>query len=181
MTSQKCQLFSVQVKLYKSPLEFISLAQQLPQFAFELIVNDTQENIDLFITEHKVNISKNLTIYPRQSDVAPFYNRASLVLNLTNKKQAVETFGLTALEAMSAGLPVIVPTEGGIAEMVDDGVNGYKIDVTNLKRIEYVLMELLSDKTRYIQMADNALYRAKQFNADDMIEGVERVLVANSK
>lgn len=79
------------LKLYKSPLEFICLAQQLPQFAFELIVNDTQENIDLFITEHKVNISKNLTIYPRQSDVAPFYNRASLVLNLTNKEQAVET------------------------------------------------------------------------------------------
>lgn len=73
------------LKLYKSPLEFICLAQQLPQFAFELIVNDTQENIDLFITEHKVNISKNLTIYPRQSDVAPFYNRASLVLNLSNK------------------------------------------------------------------------------------------------
>lgn len=117
------------LKLYKSPLEFTSLAQQLQQFAFELIVNDTQKNIDLFITEHKVNISKNLTIYPRQSDVAPFYNRASLVLNLTNKKQAVETFGLTALEAMSAGLPVIVPTEGGIAEMVEDGVNGYKIDV----------------------------------------------------
>ena len=34
------------------------------------------------------------------------------------------------------GLPVIVPTEGGIAEMVEDGVNGYKIDVQNLEEIE---------------------------------------------
>ena len=52
---------------------------------------------------------------------------------------AVETFGLTALEAMSAGLPVIVPTEGGIAEMVTDGDNGYKIDVQDLNKIvEYV-------------------------------------------
>ncbi len=126
-------------------------------------------------------MDNNLSILSRQEDVAKFYQQASVVLNLSDRRLFIETFGLTALEAMTAGLPVIVPTEGGIAEMVDDGVNGYKIDVTNLKRIEHVLMELLSDKTRYIQMADNALYRAKQFNADDMIEGVERVLVANSK
>ena len=125
-------------------------------------------------------MDNNLSILSRQEDVAKFYQQASVVLNLSDRRLFIETFGLTALEAMTAGLPVIVPTEGGIAEMVDDGVNGYKIDVTNLKRIEHVLMELLSDKTRYIQMADNALYRAKQFNADDMIEGVERVLVANS-
>ena len=99
------------LKLYKSPLEFIALAQYLPQFAFELVVNDTQENINHFLKEHKINISKNLTIYPRQNDVVPFYNQASLVLNLSDKKQVVETFGLTALEAMSTGLPVIVPTD----------------------------------------------------------------------
>ena len=159
------------LKLYKSPLEFTSLAQQLQQFAFELIVNDTQKNIDLFITEHKVNISKNLTIYPRQSDVAPFYNRASLVLNLTNKKQAVETFGLTTLEAMSAGLPV-VPTEGGIAEMVEDGVNGYKIDVQNLNSIAECIDQMLSNQELYTKLSDNALRYAEKYNADAMIDGI---------
>ncbi len=160
------------LKLYKSPLEFIYLAQQLPQFAFELIVNDTQENIDLFIAEHRVNVSKNLTIYPRQSDVAPFYNRASLVLNLTNKKQAVETFGLTALEAMSAELPVIVPTEGGIAELVEDGVNGYKIDVQNLNSIAECINQMLSNQELYTKLSDNALRYAEKYNADAMIDGI---------
>ena len=148
------------------------LMLQLPQFAFELIVNDTQENIDLFITEHKVNISKNLTIYPRQSDVAPFYNRASLVLNLSNKKLIIETFGLTALEAMSAGLPVIVPTEGGIAEMVEDGVNGYKIDVQNLNSIAECIDQMLSNQELYTKLSDNALRYAEKYNADAMIDGI---------
>ena len=58
----------------------------------------------------------NLQIISRRNDVTPFYNEASIVLNLSDKQRFVETFGLTALEAMSAGLPVIVPTEGGIAE-----------------------------------------------------------------
>ncbi len=160
------------LKLYKSPLEFISLAQQLPQFAFELIVNDTQENIDLFIAEHGINISKNLTIYPRQNDVAPFYNRASLVLNLSNKKLFIETFGLTALEAMSAGLPVIVPTEGGIAEMVENGVNGYKIDVQNLNSITECIDQMLSNQELYTKLSDNALRYAEKYNAGVMIDGI---------
>ena len=120
----------------------------------------------------KVNISKNLTIYPRQNDVVPFYNRASLVLNLTNKKQAVETFGLTALEAMSAGLPVIVPTEGGIAELVEDGVNGYKIDVQNLNSIAECIDQMLSNRELYTKLSDNALRYATKYNADAMINGI---------
>ena len=77
---------------------------------------------------------------------------------------------------MTAGLPVIVPTEGGIAEMVTDGVNGYKTDVTDLDGIEHGIKELLTNKTRYVQMAKNAWCSAKAFNADEMIKGVERVL-----
>ncbi len=178
---RKTVLMLGSLKEYKGTKEFIQLSQRMTQYRFVLVINDTQENIDGYLSEKHYTSGENLVLYSRQADVAKFYQQASVVLNLSDRRLFIETFGLTALEAMTAGLPVIVPTEGGIAEMIDDGVNGYKIDVTNLKRIEHVLMELLSDKTRYIQMADNALYRAKQFNADDMIEGVERVLVANSK
>lgn len=59
-----------------------------------------------------------MLIYNRQRDVIKFYNKATVVLNLTDKTQAIETFGMTPLEAMSCGLPVIVPTIGGIAELV---------------------------------------------------------------
>jgi len=126
-------------------------------------------------------MDNNLSILSRQEDVAKFYQQASVVLNLSDKRLFIETFGLTALEAMTAGLPVIVPTEGGIAEMVTDSMNGYKIDVMNLDSIEHGIKKLLADKTRYIKMAENALYKAKQFNANAMIEGVEQVLVDNSK
>lgn len=164
------------LKLYKSPLEFIELAQRLPQFVFVLVINDTKENIDIFIEEHKINVCKNLTIYPRQNDVVPFYNQASLVLNLSNKKKILETFGLTALEAMSTGLPVIVPTEGGIAEMVEDGENGYKIDVQKLNRIEKCIKTVLSDETLYMELAENALAYSKRFSEAEMVNSIETIL-----
>lgn len=121
-------------------------------------------------------MGNNISIHSRQEDVAKFYQQASVVLNLSDKRLFIETFGLTALEAMTAGLPVIVPTEGGIAEMVDDAVNGYKIDVADLDCIGDAIKKLLTDKTKYIQMAENAMLCAKKFNADDMIERVERIL-----
>ena len=164
------------LKLYKSPLEFIELAKRLPQFVFVLVISDTKENIDIFIEKYKINVYKNLTIYPRQNDVVPFYNQASLVLNLSDKKQVVETFGLTALEAMSAGLPVIVPTEGGIAEMVVDGENGYKIDVQELDKIANAIKKILSDKELYTLLATNALKYSEKFNAGNMIGQITKIL-----
>lgn len=164
------------LKLYKSPLEFIELAKRLPQFVFVLVISDTKENIDIFIEKYKINVYKNLTIYPRQNDVVPFYNQASLVLNLSDKKQVVETFGLTALEAMSTGLPVIVPTEGGIAEMVVDGENGYKIDVQNLNQIAECIKTILSDETLYMELAQNALAYSKRFSEAKMVNSIEMIL-----
>ncbi|MDO4163937.1 MAG: glycosyltransferase family 4 protein [Bacteroides sp.] len=164
------------LKLYKGPLEFIGLAKELPQFAFELVVNDTQEHIDQFLKEYAIGIGGNLSIYPRQNDVVPFYNRASVVVNLSDKRKVIETFGLTALEAMMAGLPVIVPTEGGIAEMVEDGVNGYKIDVQEKEKIKDCIGRMLTDKDLYEQLAKQAMVRAHKFSEEKMLERVAAIL-----
>lgn len=84
----------------------------------------------------------------------------------------METFGLTALEAMSVGLPVIVPTEGGIAEMVENGVNGYKIDVTQLAKIEQTIESILEDKNLYIRLSNNALACSKHYDINLMISNI---------
>lgn len=118
----------------------------------------------------------NLQIISRQNDVTPFYNEASIVLNLSDRQRFVETFGLTALEAMSAGLPVIVPTEGGIAEMVKDGVNGYKIDVQDLDRIDCMIEEIFQNKDHYIRMANGANQVSLGFKESVMIEKILTIL-----
>ncbi len=39
------------LKEYKGTREFIELARQLPQFKFTLVINDTQENVDKYLSE----------------------------------------------------------------------------------------------------------------------------------
>ena len=118
----------------------------------------------------------NLSILSRQNDVASLYNKASLVLNLSDIHKCIETFGLTALEAMSAGLPVVVPTVGGIAEMVEDGINGYKIDVQDLDKIETHIKLLLSERNRYQQMASNAQKYSQSYSEESMISAIAEIL-----
>lgn len=161
---------------YKGTPEFYQLAALLPQYSFTIVINDTQENIDTFVKKNGLVQTNNLQVYSRQSDVSRFYNESSLVLNLSNKELFVETFGLTALEAMSAGLPVIVPTVGGIAEMVEDGVNGYKIDVQELDKIEVAIDSLLTDENKYKTMASNALEYSKNFSEEKMVNNVKQII-----
>ena len=166
---RKTVLMLSSLKAYKGTKEFIELASRMPEYKFVLVINDKQENIDKYLLDNQIITSpKNLTIYSRQDDVTAFYNAASAVVNLTDKQRAIETFGLTALEAMAAGLPVIVPTAGGIAEMVADGKNGYKIDVVHIDRIAARLKNMLTDKRTYCNMADNALQEAEKYDAEKM-------------
>lgn len=175
--NRKTVLMLSSLKEYKGTREFIELANKLPQYNFVLVINDTKENIDKYLeNNHLINIKNNLTIHSRQADVAPFYNSASLVINLTNPLFAVETFGLTTLEAMSNGLPVIVPTQGGIAEMVEDGVNGYKIDVQELEQIGECIHAILSDKESYISLSTNALEFSKRYSETEMTERIMTIL-----
>ena len=168
------------LKGYKGTQEFIALARKLKDFQFELVLNEETEAVSDFIRQHQVEDIRNLTVWARQQDVTSFYHRASVVLNLTDKRQAIETFGLTALEAMSAGLPVIVPTVGGIAEMVTDGVNGYRMDVQELDRIAETLEQLLHDKERYIRLANGAYRRSQSFREDVMIENIYNILTSSN-
>ena len=165
------------LKEYKGTREFIELAKRLPQFQFTLVINDEQENIDKYMDSIPQSWrGGNLSVFPRQADVSGFYADASVVINLTNPQLAIETFGLTALEAMAAGLPVIVPTEGGIAELVENGKNGYKINVQELDKIAEHIETMLEDEKTYLALAAGALEYARRFQENEMVDSMARIL-----
>ncbi|MBI1224939.1 MAG: glycosyltransferase [Bacteroidetes bacterium] len=153
------------LKRYKGVGEFVSLAKRLPDFRFVMVLNAGYDSIQRFFIEQP--LPENLFIFPAQKSVHSFYQEAHLVLNLSHPEQWVETFGMTLLEAMSYGLPVIAPPVGGPVELVKDGFNGYQIDQRNLTLLSEKIEEILTVSDDYQRLSENASSFAKQFNEQE--------------
>jgi len=60
---------------------------------------------------------------------------------------AMEPFGLTMLEAMATGKPMIVTRAGGMPEIVSDGINGFVVPIKDFDELAGVIIRLLADPT----------------------------------
>jgi glycosyltransferase involved in cell wall biosynthesis len=89
-----------------------------------------------------------------------------------------ETFSNAALEAMAMQLPVILTRTGGAAEMIEDGREGYIIDVNELpRRLPDLLGKLHSDTVLRTRMGAAAGQRAQQsFSWEGMLSAYESML-----
>ena len=154
------------LKAYKGVYEFISLANLLSEFTafnFILVLNASGEEIAKTLNKP---LPENLKLFSRQSNLKPFYQDASVVLSLSRPDGWIETFGLTIVEAMSYSIPVIVPTVGGPAEIVVDGVDGYQISCYELDKIQAKLIELYRDTEQYHRVSKAAYDKSKEFDID---------------
>ena len=73
-----------------------------------------------------------------------------------------EGFGVAALEAMAAGLPVVANSVGGLNELIDDGRTGFLVPPEDSARFLQRLRHLILDRPAREQMGAAARARATQ-------------------
>ena len=56
-----------------------------------------------------------------------------------------EPFGLTMLESIASGKPMIVTNSGGMPEIIQDGINGYVVPIRDYEAIADKVVNLLGD------------------------------------
>jgi N-acetyl-alpha-D-glucosaminyl L-malate synthase BshA len=75
-----------------------------------------------------------------------------------------ESFGLAALEAMAAGIPVISTNTGGLPEVNIQGKTGFLSDVGDIDEMAANAVRILSNETTLAQFKAGAYEQAKKFD-----------------
>jgi glycosyltransferase involved in cell wall biosynthesis len=91
-----------------------------------------------------------------------------------------EGFPMTILEAMAAGLPIIVTDVGGTSEAIKNGRNGIVIPPGNADLLAKALIELLKDKDLARRMGKNAQTDVTQdFSVTNMVRKTETLYLSH--
>ncbi|MFY8034066.1 MAG: glycosyltransferase family 4 protein [Flexibacteraceae bacterium] len=161
------------LKAYKGIYEYVALAKALPSQTFALVLNASSSEVEEW--RQSIEIPSNLTLSSATTDVISWYLKSKVVLNLSRSNEWVETFGMTALEAMALGKPVIVPTIGGIAHLVEEGIQGFHVESADLERLKEKFLTLISNKSRYLTYSGNAIDRAAQYKPERFAEKITEI------
>ncbi len=86
-----------------------------------------------------------------------------------------ESFGLAALEAMAAEVPVISTNAGGLPEININGYSGYMSNVGDTADMANNAIAILRDETTHLKFKANALKQAKKFDISNIVPQYEEL------
>lgn len=151
---------------YKGVPEYLDLAQHFERhgdYVFQLVTNDDADVVDRYLAS-RPPLPSNVQVISRTSELAPLYRQADVVLNLSRPSEWVETFGLTLLEAMSFGVPVIAPPAGGPIELLGETLSDYLIMGNDLDSLAAAISDLKSGDETYARVSSMCRDRAEHFS-----------------
>ena len=159
----------------------LKLVQQQPGYErTQLIIKGKgfeKENLRHLINELKLNDSVQI--------IDQFYTGDELAELLCSSRVFVhaahnEPFGLSPIEAMACGTPVVVTGTGGTAETVENGVSGLYFDYQSEADLSRQLHRLLSDEALWQRLSDGAIRHAERFNWEKTTANLSQLLLTSA-
>jgi len=117
-----------------------------------------------------LGISDHVKFFGKTNEVRRLLCMSDLFL-LTSES---ESFGLVALEAMAAHVPVLSTNAGGIPEVNIHGQTGFLSNVGDTAAMAENALQLLKDEDRLKDFKKNAYARAQEFCVDAIVPLYER-------
>jgi L-malate glycosyltransferase len=129
----------------------------------------------------ELNVCNDVIFLGKQAELVDIYSSSDIFLMPSQS----ESFGLSALEAMSCGLPVVSTSVGGLPELQVHGETGFIAEIGDITRMARYTVDLLRDENKYRLFSEAARRRAVgKFEVDSIVpqyeEHYERILAASN-
>ena len=134
-----------------------------------LLVGDGPERSSIEDLCRKTCSHQNIRFFGRQEQMEEILAISDLFL----LPSQYESFGLVALEAMAAEVPVISTNVGGLPEVNIDGVTGFLSNVGDVESMSRNIINILSDPDAFAKMKKNALEQALKFDIHNIVPQYE--------
>lgn len=157
---------------------FEKVHKQLPSKLLMIGDGPERQNIEEYC--RTLNICSDIRFLGKQDQVDEILSITDLFL----LPSQYESFGLSALEAMACGVPVISTNAGGLPEINVQGVTGYMSEVGDTDDMAKHAIEMLKDEDKLKQFKQNAIAHARTFSRQRIIPLYEQLyesVVANYK
>jgi L-malate glycosyltransferase len=136
-----------------------------------LLIGDGPERSKCEYLAKDLGIDDKVKFYGEQESFMELLSIADLFLMPSQS----ESFGLSALEAMACGVPVVSSNAGGLPELNLHGETGYIAEIGDVDKMADYAVTLLDDPKRYEIFSENALERATNlFSAEKIIPEYEK-------
>jgi L-malate glycosyltransferase len=153
---------------------FARVREALP--AVLVMVGDGPDRVKAEHEARSLGVDGHVHFLGKIDVVAPLLARADLFL-LPSKS---ESFGLSALEALASGVPVVGSRAGGLPEVIRDGVTGQLCPVGDVDAMARAALEILGDPARWAAMSAAAAADARERFTQDAIVGQYEALYARA-
>ena len=118
-----------------------------------------------------LQISEAVLFTGQQLNVASWLKQADIFVHPAVWE---EGFGLTIVEAMSAGAITVAVRHGAAEELIEDGVSGFLVDPDDLTKGIWRAIQILGTEQEVI-MRENAVRQAGRFSIETTATQLERV------
>jgi L-malate glycosyltransferase len=135
---------------------FAQVRREVPSVL--VMVGDGPDRIEAQDEAHALGVEGEVSFLGRLESVAPLLAGADLFL----LPSQTESFGLSALEALASGVPVVASRTGGLSEVVRDGETGALRPVGDIEGMARAAIDILCDQERWRTMSDMAATDARQ-------------------
>lgn len=88
-----------------------------------------------------------------------------------------EGLPVVGVQALSKGLAIVASRVGGFVDLVDEGRNGYLVEVGNSEGFKSKLQELLTNPSRLLSLRQASLEKAKSFEITKIAEQYEKIFI----